>query len=80
MKSATSLLSIGCLACVLTLAPAPSARACAVCFGNPESPLTQGAQQGILTMLIITYALVIGFAAMFAFVVVRARRHSSVQQ
>jgi len=42
--------------------------------------LIQGAQQGILTMLIITYALVIGFAAMFAFVVVRARRHSSAQQ
>ena len=64
----------GSMAAVLTLAACPAVRACPVCTGNPDSPLTHGAQQGILTMLVITYAVVIGLFGMLAFVIVCARR------
>ena len=60
---------------VSTLMPmAPgSARACAVCTGNPESSFTYGAQQGILVMLVVTYVVLFGLGAVFACVVVRVR-------
>jgi len=64
----------GSLAAVVLLAAGPAVRACPVCTGNPESPLTHGAQQGILTMLIITYGVLIGLFGMLAFVIFRARR------
>ena len=56
------------------LGMSPQALACAVCNGDPQSPLTHGAKQGILTMLIVTYAVLIGFGAMFCAVMVRSRR------
>ena len=71
----------GPIAAVLVLATCPAVLACPVCTGNPESPLTQGAQQGILTMLVITYAVVIGLFGMLAFVIVCARRrHHTTSQ
>ena len=51
-----------------------AALACAVCAGDPESPLTEGAQQGVLTMLVITYFVVLSLGAMLTLTVVRARR------
>ena len=54
-----------------------SAAACSACYGNPDSALTQGAQFGVLTMLIFTYAALMGFGAMFTIVVVRARKRLS---
>ena len=62
---------------VATLAAAAGVQACSVCFGNPESPLTHGAQQGVLTMLLITYGLLIGLVSMFTFVIVKARRRQA---
>lgn len=62
------------VALVLTLAASPSAWACEVCFGNPESPLTQGAQKGVITMLIITYFAMVSTLGMVGFTVFRARR------
>lgn len=50
------------------------AEACSVCFGDPDSPLTHGAKWGILTMVVLTYSLLVGMAAMLGFVMVRARR------
>ena len=73
MKSVILRMLVGIPALALLLAAAPSARACAVCTGNPESPLAQGAQQGILVMLVVTYVVLFGMGAMFACVVVRAR-------
>ena len=61
------------------LAFAPTASACSVCFGNPESLLTQGAQQGVIVMLIVTYAVILGLAAMFAAVIIRARRRAAAE-
>lgn len=62
------------VALVLILAASPSAWACAVCFGNAESPLTQGAQKGVVTMLIITYFAIVSTLGMVGFTVFRARR------
>lgn len=73
MKAVGSRIS-GCLALAISLSLSPSAWACAVCTGNPESPLTHGAQKGILTMLIITYIVVIGLIAMFVVTAVRSRQ------
>lgn len=52
----------------------PSAVACTVCFGDPDSSLTHGARWGIVTMLLVTYGLLGGMAAMLGYVMIRARR------
>ena len=62
------------IAAALFLAAPHAVQACPVCFGDPDSPLTHGARQGILTMLILTYSVLIGMFGMLALVVVCARR------
>lgn len=68
-----TLLRTGTAAIALTLMAASSVQACLVCTGNPESPLAQGAQQGVLVMLVVTYVVLFGLGAMFTCMVVRAR-------
>jgi hypothetical protein len=48
------------------------ALACPVCFGNPNSAQTKGAQAGILAMLIVTVAMLSSIAGFF-FVYLRRR-------
>ena len=50
----------GCLVLV-----ANAAMACPVCFGNPDSPLTKGANNGILFLLGVVGLVQIGFVALF---------------
>ena len=38
------------IACVVPLAAADAARACAVCFGNPDHPMSKGAAAGVLVL------------------------------
>lgn len=80
MNSALRDISVGIAAIAMSPILSTSARACAVCAGDPQSPLAQGARQGILTMLIITYVVVIGFAGMFAVTIVRSRRMALAQR
>jgi len=47
---------------------------CSVCGGDPASPLTQGALSGVLFMVILTYAVVLGLAAAPILWAVRSRR------
>ena len=62
----------------LTVIAAPSiAGACAVCAGDPESPLTHGARNGVMVMVLITYALILGFGGMFAAKILHARRQAA---
>jgi len=68
------MLRIGLMGLLLPLATAAPVWACAACYGDPESPLTQGARDGVLAMVIITYMVMISMIAMFTFSVVRARR------
>lgn len=69
MKSLVALVVLSCMGLV-----AAAAEACSVCNGAPESPLTHGAQQGVIVMLAITYTVLIGLGGMFFFIMARARR------
>lgn len=60
------------LAAWLSLAPA--GRACAVCFGDSSQPMVRGMNLAILTMLLITVAVLAGFAA---FIVHLARKSAA---
>jgi hypothetical protein len=50
--------------CLVTGTPA-IARACSVCFGNPDSPHTQGMNNAILFLLAVIVAVLACFAAFF---------------
>jgi len=65
---------IGLCLTIGTLAYAPSAWACAVCQGNRDSDLVKGAEAGVLTMVLITYGVLLCFGAMMAACFVRSRR------
>jgi len=53
---------------------AGKASACAVCWGDPESPLVRGAEAAILFMGAVTYLLIGGGVALFVVARRRARR------
>ncbi len=38
---------------------------CAVCFGDPSSPLTKGYDYGVYTLLVVVVAVLTGFAFLF---------------
>jgi hypothetical protein len=60
---------------VLTLATfASDAAACSVCQGNPDSHLVQGAQGGVIVMVITTYGVILCMGALVATWFVRHRR------
>lgn len=60
------------LTTVVLLAAATPAFACPVCFGNPNSAQTKGAQAGILALLLVTVAMLASFAGFF-FIYLRRR-------
>ncbi|HKY20531.1 MAG TPA: hypothetical protein VJM31_04865 [Vicinamibacterales bacterium] len=55
------------LTTVALLAVASPALACPVCFGNPNSAQTKGAQAGILALLVVTVAMLTAFGGFFFF-------------
>ena len=61
------------LAALGTLA-AVAALACAVCFGDPESPQTQGMNSAILFLMGVIGSVLAAFASMFVYWVARSRR------
>ena len=52
----------------------PSANACSVCFGDPDSDLTKGLNAGVLALLIVVSMVLAGFAAFFVFIARRSSR------
>jgi maltodextrin utilization protein YvdJ len=56
----------------LVLAPR-SALACPVCFGENDSPLAVAMNMGIIFMLVIVGAVLVGFASFFIYLMRRAR-------
>ena len=60
------------LTTVALLAAANPALACPVCFGNPNSAQTKGAQAGILALLVVTVCMLAAFGGFF-FVYLRRR-------
>ena len=63
--------SIGLLVLALMFAPR-AAQACAVCFGNSDSKLTQGMLAGVLVLLLFVLAVLGGFVALFVYFARRA--------
>ena len=60
------------LTTVTLLAAASPVLACPVCFGNPNSPQTQAAQAGVLSLLVVTVAMLAGIGGFF-FIYLRRR-------
>ncbi|MSS73031.1 MAG: hypothetical protein EXS64_16285 [Candidatus Latescibacteria bacterium] len=59
--------------CLFSLLTSRPALACAVCFGSPDSSLTQGARAGILILLGVVATVLTGIVAVTLFWVRRAR-------
>ena len=49
-------------------------RACAVCYGNPESDMAKGAAAGVLVLMGIIVSVLVGIVGVTVFWMVRARR------
>jgi hypothetical protein len=62
----------GVFAALATVAPTP-VEACAVCFGDPNSPMAIGASWGVLLLVGVTAAVLSAFAGFFLYLVKRSR-------
>ena len=62
------------LVATLILAAPRSARACAVCFGDPGAQMTKGAEQGVWFLLGIMVLVQMGFGIFFLYLRRRAQR------
>ena len=51
--------------------------ACAVCSGNPNHPMTRAANQGVWFLLVVISGVLVCFATLFLFWIVRSRRFAS---
>lgn len=58
----------------LALLHAPEALACTACFGDPDSSQTQGMNAAILTLLAVTFGVLLGGAGVMMQIMVRAGR------
>lgn len=65
---------------LLAIATAPSALACATCYGASDSPLAQGMNWGILTLLGFIGAVLFGIVAFFVHVGRNAARLERTSQ
>jgi hypothetical protein len=61
------------LASIVLLGVPRMALACPVCFGNPNSAQTRGAQAGVLALLVVTIAILASFAGFFIYLRRRIR-------
>lgn len=52
------------------------AKACAVCVGDPDSPLTQGMVAGVLFLLIVVLGVLSGITGFFLYLVANQRRYA----
>jgi len=60
---------------LLALLPAANpARACSVCYGDPESDMAQGALWGVLVLGVIVYGVLMGMVGVGITWLVKARR------
>ena len=59
---------------LLAIATQPSAFACAACYGVSDSPLAQGMNWGIVTLLGVVGAVLFGITAFFVHVGIKSSR------
>jgi len=55
----------------------PSARACATCFGASDSPMAQGMNWGIFSLLAVIVCMLSGIAGFFIFLARKSAQNSS---
>jgi len=72
--SRTSIRAALAAVCLWAIGSASPAQACAVCQGNPDDPMTRGAASGVIVLALVAYSVLLGFASMALYWVVRARR------
>ena len=58
---------------------AGNADACAVCYGNPESPMVKAMSAGIWVLLGCIFTVLSGFASMFLYWMSRSRRLNALE-
>ena len=68
-RGSVSLVLLVCLAALLTAQPV---LACSVCYGDPNSAMTQGAQAGVLVLLGVVGVVLTGLASLLIFWMRRA--------
>ena len=77
MRTATMARRFACLmsvtAVLLVLMPSESL-ACPICFGDPDSPIVQGANWGVFTLLGVTGGVLSGFVGFFFHLMKRSRQ------
>lgn len=71
--------SIGLLVLGLMFAPR-AVEACAVCFGNSDSKLTQGMLAGVLVLLLVVVSVLGGFVALFIYLARRAAAVAALEK
>jgi len=70
----------GLLFAALLLSAWPSAaKACAVCFGAPDSPMTKGMQWGIASLIFILIPVLGGVGGFFLFLARRGRAFAHLE-
>jgi hypothetical protein len=67
-------ISLAILACLAALLSAAPALACSVCYGDPNSAMTQGAKAGVLVLLGVVGVVLTGVASLLIFWMRRAAR------
>ena len=64
----------------LAIAARPSTlEACAVCFGDPDSPMTKGMQWGIASLFFILVPVLGGVGGFFVFLIKRGKEYGHLQ-
>lgn len=81
MKSLSSLRLTLIIAAVGALSALPtSGFACSVCFGDPASPLVQGAKNGVIFLAVVIYAVLFTMAGIAFYWYRRAKALSAAEQ
>ena len=68
------------LACSGALLSAHPALACSVCYGDPNSAMSQGARAGVLVLLGVVGVVLTGLASLFVFWMRRAAQLEAVEK
>lgn len=58
----------------VSLGFADFAKACAVCFGDPDAPMARGAASGVLVLAALVYCVLLSFGCITLYWLVKAQR------
>ncbi len=70
-------MSLAILVCLAALLTAQPVLACSVCYGDPNSAMTHGAQAGVIVLLSVVGVVLTGLASMLLFWMRRAAKLDS---